>query len=815
MVFCPVLTLLVSLARTLRRALLFLAALCPHFELYRYTVRSFRDTPLVTRRYRPLTLPCKAVYCSPWGLQHLFLNNLQRWFPVMAATYRGAVDDKRTFRSHHFSSAYGMPNSPRGAAYILDKRKPLSSGGPSSKETSYVGEPVVTFEALDLFKATNESQHNTSMFESSKIVLRRGFSFKCRLTLSEDYDRSRHALVVEFRQGARPSFTGGSRFESIIGQASTHNWQWRGKIDAVVEKSVDVTIEIPVDTPVAEYEVIGEAIDLGTHRRSSKTAQRTAVVLFNPWHKGDDTHMESDAGRQEYVCGGAGRMWAGMHQAPLPVPWVFQQFASSTLEVVLYLLEKSGIDNELRRSPVHVSRLCASVISADSELSTGILAGNWSEDFRTGTPPTYWSGSAAIFEEFLRTRKPVKWAQSWVFAGILTSVLRCLGVPSRPVTNYNSLQSPDARPTTVQLDPKTLSLSGGHLWNYHVWVEGWMERPDLKGGVYGGWQALDSTPQPYNERSKVLSIGPASVVAMQQGKPQKYDSQFLMTAVRGETKFVSTSSTSNDDIHFKTVSAGKMILTKEVGCEREIDILSNYKEVVPMQNGDHHVATTATLGELELSIVPTRGTPVGQNIQFTMQVVSTATVELAIDFWARLSNVSYIGELTSVLMSTTESRTLVPGARIEVPFVVPPEEYAGKMRSQMCANLTVSVRCKDAEVTLTETLQLVPPSCSVQADAVALHVGQSTRVRAFFRNPLNVALNSTEWYIEGAGLTKPLVIAKDPVPPGKEAAVEFEVTAANLCELVRTLVVSFSSHELTGVKGTAAFPIGKRTIEVN
>ena len=48
-----------------------------------------------------------------------------------------------------------------------------------------------------------------------------------------------------------------------------------------------------------------------------------------------------------------------------------------------------------------------------------------------------------------------------------------------------------------------------------------MERPDLK-GAYGGWQALDATPQPYNEQSKVFTIGPAPVAAVQQGKFVRY-----------------------------------------------------------------------------------------------------------------------------------------------------------------------------------------------------------------------------------------------------------------------------------------------------
>ena len=32
------------------------------------------------------------------------------------------------------------------------------------------------------------------------------------------------------------------------------------------------------------------------------------------------------------------------------------------------------------------------------------------------------------------------------------------------------------------------------IWNFHVWNDVWMSRPDLPRG-YGGWQAIDATPQ--------------------------------------------------------------------------------------------------------------------------------------------------------------------------------------------------------------------------------------------------------------------------------------------------------------------------------
>ena len=50
-----------------------------------------------------------------------------------------------------------------------------------------------------------------------------------------------------------------------------------------------------------------------------------------------------------------------------------------------------------------------------------------------------------------------------------------------------------------------------------MWVETCMERPDLK-GHYGGWQALDTTPQEPSPHSGVFTIGPAPVAAIKEGR---------------------------------------------------------------------------------------------------------------------------------------------------------------------------------------------------------------------------------------------------------------------------------------------------------
>ena len=64
--------------------------------------------------------------------------------------------------------------------------------------------------------------------------------------------------------------------------------------------------------------------------------------------------------------------------------------------------------------------------------------GNWTEDFSGGTPPAQWVGSQKILQQYYKTKKPVKYGQCWVFAGVLATVCRTLGLPCRVITNYSS-----------------------------------------------------------------------------------------------------------------------------------------------------------------------------------------------------------------------------------------------------------------------------------------------------------------------------------------------------------------------------------------
>lgn len=128
----------------------------------------------------------------------------------------------------------------------------------------------------------------------------------------------------------------------------------------------------------------------------------------------------------------------------------------------------------------------------------GVLVGNWSGEYEGGTSPTEWNGSVNILTQFYKTKEPVKFGQCWVFSGVVTTACRALGLPCRPVTNFSSAHDTHNSLTIDYFfddEGETIErLNSDSIWNFHVWNECWMKRPDL-GEIYGGWQIVDATPQ--------------------------------------------------------------------------------------------------------------------------------------------------------------------------------------------------------------------------------------------------------------------------------------------------------------------------------
>ncbi|KAM7150972.1 protein-glutamine gamma-glutamyltransferase 5-like [Macrochelys suwanniensis] len=75
----------------------------------------------------------------------------------------------------------------------------------------------------------------------------------------------------------------------------------------------------------------------------------------------------------------------------------------------------------------------------NSSDDSGVLDGNWREDYSSSICPSEWNGNIVILRQWdAAGGQPVKYEQCWVFAAVMCTVMRCLGIPTRLITNFES-----------------------------------------------------------------------------------------------------------------------------------------------------------------------------------------------------------------------------------------------------------------------------------------------------------------------------------------------------------------------------------------
>ena len=98
-------------------------------------------------------------------------------------------------------------------------------------------------------------------------------------------------------------------------------------------------------------------------------------------------------------------------------------------------------------------------------------------------------------------------------------------------------------------------------------------------------------------------------------------------------------------------------------------------------------------------------------------------------------------------------------ATAEIPITLPPSEYIGKVQDQLMVNISAFVTVKETDSVFVdkETFRFKTPDIKLSVKD-QIGVGDSESVTASFMNPLDVVLSNVEWFVEGAGLTKPMKI---------------------------------------------------------
>ncbi|XP_065609806.1 protein-glutamine gamma-glutamyltransferase 4 [Cyrtonyx montezumae] len=684
---------------------------------------------------------------------------------------------------------------------------------------------------VDFLKSQNSVQHHTDAYNTPNLVVRRGQPFLLQLTLSREL-RAADKLTLHFSIGERPMEPTGTLMSlNPRSMRNVSGWQ----IAIIKSEGTECTLSI-TSAPNAAVGIYGLTVRTGSN--VYKPEKNSVYLLFNPWCEGDIVFLSNEAERKEYVLNDTGYIYVGSVYSIHSKPWNFGQFEEYILDTCMYLLDKSKLKMSSRRDPVVVSRAMSALVNANDD--NGVVMGNWSGKYENGTSPMAWIGSVAILQQYYKTKKPVNYGQCWVFSGVLTTVMRCLGIPARSVSNFNSAHDTDENlRVDIYLNEKGEKLkwmSSDSIWNFHVWNDVWMKRKDLPSG-FDGWQAIDATPQ--EQSQGIFQCGPCPLKAVKDGDVYlPYDSKFVYAEVNADKVYwrvkVENGKNEYTKLGVESQSIGASISTKAVGQNRREDITWEYKfpegsseerasmkraisylqpsgmtprahfAAVPMgESVSKDIVQTEVIPKSGVQLEITKEKPLypGDPIEVAIIVKSTVGGSWTVDLASSCQLQSYTGKVHANLGYIKQTVKVEGQSEVLVPLKIMPDAYMKALATvddeeHVQVTAIAEIHGTPEKLTKEVSLSFEYPPIQVQMPETA-KVNKDFTCAFIFKNKLNVPMDNCKLMVEGLGIFKMATFEEGDIQPGRIIKSEVICTPTRVGE--KKIVARLTSSQVKDI----------------
>ncbi|XP_040186216.1 protein-glutamine gamma-glutamyltransferase E-like isoform X1 [Rana temporaria] len=681
----------------------------------------------------------------------------------------------------------------------------------------------------DFQKVKNATAHKTQDYDTNEMVLRRGqpvtmaFTFNRQLT-------SRDELKIIVETGPSPSKQTNTKAEMLVSSSSSGT-SWSAVRGSSSTNVLNITINIPVNAVIGRYKMSLQTTSGG---RPNVSKVGNMIVLFNPWAKSDEVYMSNEAEKTEYVLNEIGLYWFGNATSYSSRRWDYAQFERDILNITLTMLDKNveyrknpALDVSRRNDPIYVGRVLSAMVNSNND--NGIVVGNWSGSYPGGVSPTTWNGSAAILRQWMQ-KGPVKFGQCWVYAGVLCTALRCLGIPARTIINFQSAHDTDKNLFIDEVydenGVKVEAESQDSTWNFHAWNEAYFARKDL-GLQYGGWQVVDATPQ---EQSRgIYRLGPTSLYAVKNGDVDKpYDTPFVFAEVNADTvTWVKSRDGTKRKVYTDTAGVGKLTSTKAVGAFERKDVTNDYKypegsdkerEIfekarnimepprsseafgMSMRESDSADDSAPVKPLFTGSFKKAPETQVGEDLTVTLMLTNTVTDPQKIQINMTATSIIYNSKPVKDFLTESHSVSLGPNEEKPLEMKLPYVAYRDAITADnmiqvvaVCTEEKGGSLLAQTVTTLKNPALLIRPIEDVKYDKTA-------SVDCIFTNPIKEDVPDSILIVEGSGLLRDQVFINVPsMKPQERITITFKVTPHRKGD--RSLLADFSSKKFPNVKG--------------